>query len=124
MDGAEENSLGKGIISSSSLWELLLGAAGVPALWQDVLGWVLAAGDDPGVGLPVGAFLAPLGTRVVPFPGHFGSAHGTVMGLSLCLCCQHGPEQVLLQRVGVCGVSELLCMAGATLVFLFFFFPK
>lgn len=81
-------------------------------------GAVLAAGDDPGVGLPVGAFLAPLGTRVVPFPGHFGSAHRAVTGLSLCLCCQHGPEQVLLQCVrGERTAAYSWCNTGFPLFF-------
>lgn len=133
----KENSLGRGIMSFSSHWELLLGVnviTRVPVGCFTPRCTASAAEDEPSclsawicpyssrVGIvagvraelcmPVCAFLAPFGSRVVAFPGHFWSVHRTLTDLSLCLHYQHGLKQVFfLQDVRVRRVSKLLYTA-------------
>lgn len=107
MDGAAENSLGKGIMSRA-VSELLLRVGG-----HGGRGHGDSVSAPAGLGAPAAAFLLCWAPRV-PCPAHSRSAHRTLPDPSLCLSCQHSPKQVLLQRV---GVSRLLCTA----VFLLFF---
>lgn len=124
-------------MSFSSHWELLLGVnviTRVPVGCFTPRCTASAAADEPSclsawicpyssrVGIvagvraelcmPVCAFLAPFGSRVVAFPGHFWSVHRTLTDLSLCLHYQHGLKQVFfLQDVRVRRVSKLLYTA-------------
>lgn len=72
-------------------WSLVFDCLGPPAellLWQS--GWCVCC-------QAVCAFVAPLGSWVVAFPGHFWSVHRMLTDPSPCFRYQHGLRQVFMQ---------------------------